>query len=87
MGQVVEISPNCLLDFDVSEKFQRNGYGYALFSSMLEITSVPVHKIAYDRPSPKLISFMKKYFSLTNMDLQPNRYAIFEGFFDEEVRK
>jgi hypothetical protein len=36
--------------------------------------------MAYDRPSPKLISFMSRHFGLRDGDLQPNRYMIFEGF-------
>jgi alpha-tubulin N-acetyltransferase 1 len=36
--------------------------------------------VAYDRPSPKLISFLAKHYSLRNGDLQPNRFMIFDGF-------
>ena len=36
--------------------------------------------LAYDRPSPKLLSFLAKHYGLTHPDLQPNRFTIFEGF-------
>ena len=37
-------------------------------------------KLAYDRPSPKLIAFLRKNYKMINHDLQPNRFAIFDGF-------
>ena len=38
---------------------------------------------AYDRPSPKLLPFLKKHFNLNNPDLQPNKYVIFlEHFYN-----
>lgn len=39
-------------------------------------------RLAYDRPSPKLVSFLARHFQLVNGDLQPNRFMIFEGFLD-----
>ena len=47
---------------------------------MLEILSINPCFIAYDRPSPKLISFMVKHYNMKNGDLQPNRFMIFDGF-------
>ena len=38
------------------------------------------HLLAYDRPSPKLLPFLKKHYGLSKPDLQPNKYTIFEGF-------
>ena len=38
-------------------------------------------KCAYDRPSPKLISFLEKHYSLCNHELQPNKYMIYTDFF------
>lgn len=37
-------------------------------------------KVAYDRPSPKLVAFLARHFDLHNGDLQPNRFMIFESF-------
>lgn len=79
-GKVSQCSPLCLLDFYVDESMQRGGLGIALFRQMLEQTGTVPHDIAYDRPSPKLIAFMRKHFNMVNPDLQPNRYAIYDGF-------
>ena len=46
----------------------------------VQLTCTEPVKIAYDRPSPKLRQFMQKNFNLLNLDLQPNKFAIFEGF-------
>jgi hypothetical protein len=87
-GKVLEF-PGCvcLLDFYVSQTLQRQGVGITLFKTFLSLLAEerkgqncgPEH-IAYDRPSPKLLSFMKKHFNLRKPNLQPNRYTIFEGF-------
>ena len=37
-------------------------------------------QLAYDRPSPKLISFMRKNYNYVHNDLQPNKYMLFEDF-------
>ena len=37
-------------------------------------------ELAYDRPSMKLIGFLKKHYNLINGDLQPNKYMIYNGF-------
>ena len=80
-GQVEERMSVSLLDFYVSEAFQRNGLGLMLFEHFLTLTNTSHPcKVAYDRPSPKLLSFLSKHFSLTNPDAQPNRYTIYEGF-------
>jgi alpha-tubulin N-acetyltransferase 1 len=80
-GQVTQCSPVCLLDFYVDEAVQRGGIGIALFREMMAAagTSDP-RVIAYDRPSPKLLAFLRKHFGLVSPDLQPNRYAIYDGF-------
>lgn len=82
-GTMVQVSPLCLLDFYVSEDVQRQGIGLQLFNRMLHECNTPPHKIAYDRPSPKLLAFMKKHFGLAQPDLQPNRYCLFKGFLED----
>jgi alpha-tubulin N-acetyltransferase 1 len=37
-------------------------------------------KIAYDRPSNKLIPFLARHYALDRPDQQPNRFTIFPGF-------
>ena len=36
--------------------------------------------IAYDRPSFKLLAFLKKYYSLTDIIFQTNHFVIFKEF-------
>ena len=90
-GKVTQSSPVCLLDFYVDDSMQRNGLGIALFRQMLNTLStdsslssmsspITPKDIAYDRPSPKLIAFMRKHYDMINPDLQPNRFAIYDGF-------
>ena len=82
-GKVEERNTVSLLDFYVSDALQRSGLGLMLFERFLALTKTEVDhpcKVAYDRPSPKLLSFLSKHFSLNNPDAQPNRYTIFEGF-------
>ena len=39
--------------------------------------------LAIDRPSPKLLGFLRKHYSLTKVIHQVNNYVIFEGFFTD----
>eukprot|EP00656_Telonema_subtile_P015507 TRINITY_DN18140_c0_g1_i2.p1 TRINITY_DN18140_c0_g1~~TRINITY_DN18140_c0_g1_i2.p1 ORF type:complete len:160 (-),score=33.49 TRINITY_DN18140_c0_g1_i2:360-839(-) len=54
-AQFKEMQPLCCLDFYVHFSCQRCGIGRVLFESMLQAEQAPPHKIAYDRPSPKLL--------------------------------
>ena len=80
-GKVEERMTMCLLDFYVSEELQRSGLGLQLFEHFLisSNTNDPC-KIAYDRPSPKLLAFLAKHFDMKSPDAQPNKYTIYEGF-------
>jgi len=53
-----EIDPLCVLDFYVHETIQRKGIGKELFEIMLKTFSISPAKIAYDKPSPKLLGFL-----------------------------
>lgn len=93
-GKVKEYpSTLCLLDFYVMHSIQRQGCGIMLFKEFLAQAEIEFnrtaraggvtfgpHLFAYDRPSPKLLAFMKKHYGLNKPDLQPNKYTIFEGF-------
>lgn len=91
-GNILESDTMCVLDFYVLEDHQRRGIGKVLFAFMLDHLSnsnssaLPPEKIcrklAYDRPSPKLTSFLARHYGLIHPDAQPNRYHIYEGFFD-----
>lgn len=80
-GKCREISPLCVLDFYVHESMQRQGLGKALFVKMLNSENVLPSKLAYDRPSPKLIKFLQKHFSLVHYVPQNNNYVIFDEYF------
>ena len=71
----------CILDFYVHEDFQRGGYGKLLFQAALQNEQIGPDRFAYDRPSPKLIGFMRKHFGLTDYVPQQNKFVIFREFF------
>src|SRR3990167_1695884 len=79
-GKCKELNPLCVLDFYVHESMQRTGIGLKLFMKMLEHEGVSPHKLAYDRPSPKLLKFLEKHFDLTSFVPQNNNYVIYETY-------
>ena len=76
-----EVTPLCVLDFYVHESIQRRGIGKQLFDYMLKFEKKIPTELAYDRPSPKLISFLRKYFGLNDFIEQSNNYVVFDEFF------
>ncbi|XP_055749282.1 alpha-tubulin N-acetyltransferase 1-like [Salvelinus fontinalis] len=80
-GAHVETEPLCVLDFFVKENLQRHGYGLELFSFMLQHKKVEPVLMAYDRPSPKFLSFLEKHYCLKNSVPQVNNFVVFDGFF------
>uniref|UniRef100_A0A8C5DCX2 Alpha-tubulin N-acetyltransferase 1 n=3 Tax=Gouania willdenowi TaxID=441366 RepID=A0A8C5DCX2_GOUWI len=80
-GVHVEAEPLCVLDFYIAESLQRSGYGLELFEFMLQHKHMDPVLMAYDRPSPKLLSFLSKHFSLTQTVPQVNNFVVFEDFF------
>ena len=77
-GAYIEFDPLCVLDFYVVESEQRKGLGIALFNYMIECEGNAAPKdLAYDRPSPKLLPFLRKHFGLIDFFQQPNRYVVF----------
>jgi len=52
-----------------------------LFRHMLQQHSAHPSKLAYDRPSPKLIAFLRKYYNLTDFEKQNNNYVVFNQYF------
>ena len=65
-GQIKEITPLCVLDFYVHESVQRGGMGKQIFEEMLAREGVRPEKLGYDRPSDKLIGFLRKHYGLKN---------------------
>ncbi|XP_061597125.1 alpha-tubulin N-acetyltransferase 1 isoform X4 [Cololabis saira] len=80
-GVHVEAEPLCILDFYISENLQRHGYGLELFDFMLKHKNVEPVAMAYDRPSPKFLSFLAKHYCLMENVPQVNNFVVFEGFF------
>jgi alpha-tubulin N-acetyltransferase 1 len=85
-GKVVEKDPCCILDFYILETMQRQGIGFKLLEQVLQVEgerAATFDRCCYDRPSPKLIAFIKKNYRNTKENLQPNKFMIFDGFIDE----
>jgi len=83
-GSQREVYPMCVLDFYVHETRQRSGCGRRLFEAMLMDQKVAHPRfLATDRPSPKLIGFLRKHYNLHKNIPQVNNYVIFEGFFTD----
>ena len=76
-GKPNEMSPMCVLDFYVTEKRQRTGCGKKLFETMLRREEVEPRYLAVDRPSEKLISFLRKHYGLAN--IIPQVYILIKG--------
>ncbi|KPI83066.1 hypothetical protein ABL78_7908 [Leptomonas seymouri] len=80
---LVEVDPLCVLDFYVDENYQRHGCGKALYAHMLEAEGIRrPETLAIDRPSPKMLGFMKKYYGLSAFSPQVNNFVVFDRFFD-----
>ncbi|XP_064407761.1 alpha-tubulin N-acetyltransferase 1 isoform X2 [Latimeria chalumnae] len=80
-----ELEPLCVLDFYVHESLQRHGYGKELFDHMIQHERVDPVKLAFDRPSDKLLSFLRKHYGLKNNIPQVNNFVVFEGFFRDRT--
>ena len=63
-GGMEEMEPCCVLDFYVHESSQRGGWGSLLFDTFLRREDRHPARLAYDRPSPKLLAFMAKHHNL-----------------------
>ena len=75
----------CVLDFYVYESVQRRGIGKELFDYMLSFENTRADLLAYDRPSSRLYSFLKKNYGLDNHIPQNNSFIIFDNFFSPNV--
>ena len=81
-GSCKEIPPLCVLDFYVHESVQRKGIGKELFVYMLKHEQVEASKLAYDRPSPKLLKFLEKHYGLAGFVSQNNNFVVFDKYFN-----
>ena len=85
-GNHSEMLPLCVLDFYIVEDHQRLGCGKRLFECMLSNERTEPRNLAIDRPSPKLISFLKKHYGLVHTIPQINNYVIYTGFFKNQAQ-
>lgn len=82
LQSLVEVDARCVLDFYVDDRSQRHGYGKLLYSFMLEQEKpLRPEQLAIDRPSPKLIAFMRKHYHLANALPQVNNFVVYAEFF------
>ncbi|KAJ9448602.1 Alpha-tubulin N-acetyltransferase [Diplonema papillatum] len=79
-----EMTPLCVLDFYVCESHQRTGVGKKLFEHMLRDQGRPPRKLAYDRPSAKLLSFLRKHYRLSDYTPQNNNFVVYHRYFSSE---
>lgn len=86
-GDMKEITPLCVLDFYVHEDVQRTGIGKKLFDLMLDDCKIIPEKIAYDRPSEKLLKFLSKHFGLKRYLPQNNNFVVFSQYFSSTSSK
>ena len=71
----------CVLDFYVYDSVQRQGIGKELFDFMLNYEKIAPDVLAYDRPTLRLLAFLKKNYGLENYITQNNSFIIFDNFF------
>lgn len=71
------VEATCVLDFYVAEAVQRTGVGQQLFHAFLEAEGQHPAGLAYDRPSPKCLAFLRKHFGLATPMVHPNRFVTF----------
>mmetsp|Transcript_38145 Transcript_38145/g.105082 ORF Transcript_38145/g.105082 Transcript_38145/m.105082 type:complete len:280 (-) Transcript_38145:162-1001(-) len=84
-GAFREIEPLCALDFYVHERCQRTGHGRQLFDSMLKREQTSPAHLGYDRPSPKLLSFLSRHYGLDQFRPQSNNFVVFDKYFDPHI--
>jgi len=75
-----EINPMCVLDFYVVEGHQRSGLGMKLFDTMLKQEAIMPERLAYDKPSPKMLAFLQKHFKLARFHPQNNNFVVFDAY-------
>lgn len=67
------------------DSIQRKGIGKNLFLKMLLSEDMTPNKLAYDRPSHKLLHFLKKHFSLHRYISQNNNFVIYDDYFEVKM--
>lgn len=81
-GETHTVNAPCVLDFYVHESRQRFGLGKRLFKYMLAAEHYQPNQLAIDRPSEKLLAFLRKHYGLERQIRQMNNFVIYDGFFE-----
>lgn len=68
-GETKQVPAQCVLDFYIHESRQRAGLGREMFELMLQRENVEAQKLAIDRPSDKLIAFLRKHYGMGSIHL------------------
>ncbi|XP_059614381.1 alpha-tubulin N-acetyltransferase [Phlebotomus argentipes] len=84
-GETHKVNAPCVLDFYIHESRQRAGLGKVLFQYMLDQENYHPQQLAIDRPSDKLVGFLRKHYGLTQTIPQMNNFVVYEGFFDHNT--
>jgi len=53
-----------------------------LFEAMLVAEDREARSLAYDRPSPKMLPFLRKHYGLRDYNEQPNNFVVFDDYFE-----
>lgn len=61
-GDTQQVLAPCILDFYIHESRQRHGLGKELFAAAIQREGWEPRKLAIDRPSDKLIGFLRKHY-------------------------
>jgi alpha-tubulin N-acetyltransferase 1 len=80
--QMLEMEPLCVLDFYVHESQQRRGAGSQLFEHMLSEERASPQRLAYDRPSHKLLQFLQRHYCLRDFTPQANNFVVYNDYWD-----
>lgn len=81
-GETKPVPATCVLDFYVHESRQRAGLGKEMFELMLERENVEPQKLAIDRPSDKLIAFLRKHYGMKLIQNEKRKFFLnkFQSF-------
>ena len=74
----------CVLDFYIYDTEQRTTLGREIFDFMLNYKNIEPGELAYDRPTLRFLSFLKRNYGLENFINQENNFTIFDEFFESD---
>jgi len=75
-NQTQEMDALCCLDFYTHESMQRRGVGITLFRAMEQHYGIRAEGWAFDKPSPKLLGFLRKHYGISGMRPQTNNFLM-----------